>query len=92
MTFVEGKRRGSCAIYFDYQKFQKVFRTCDDDNRVLVLIHIVAHEMRHYYQYRQITSKKPKEDERIVQEWIDNKIIRNNSNKEFLWIMKEHHK
>jgi len=77
MMFVEGKSKGSSAIYFDYQKFQKLFRNCDGEGRVLWLIHIVAHEMRHYYQYRQITSQNPKEDEIIIQEWKSERVIRN---------------
>lgn len=76
MMFVEGKG-GKSAIYYDYQKFQKLFRDCDDEDRVYRLIHIVAHEMRHYYQFRQITAEKPREREDIVQEWKNDRVIRN---------------
>ncbi len=65
MMFVEGQRHGESAIYYDYQKFQTLFRDCDDADRVYRLIHIVAHEMRHYYQFRQLTAKSRKRMQRL---------------------------
>lgn len=79
MMFVEGQRHGESAIYYDYQKFQMLFRDCDDADRVYRLIHIVAHEMRHYYQFRQLTAKKPEENAKIIQEWKRDGIVCTNS-------------
>ncbi len=75
MLFVEGAH-GESAIYYDYQRFQRVFAKCTDEHRIYRLMHIVAHEMRHYYQYRQIKAKKPREDAAVVEEWKKEKVIR----------------
>lgn len=70
MMFVEGDRR--YAIFYDYEQFRRVFSKYDYDVQEAYTVLIAAHEMRHYYQVRQIYSKNPREDEKTIAEWRQN--------------------
>ena len=60
----------NCYIIFhDYHQFIKVHKEDDVDGKYLWLIMTIAHEMRHYYQMRQISSKHPIEDADLLTEW-----------------------
>lgn len=69
MSFVACDNSKQCAIIYDYQKFQKAFGERDKEYNLISLTYIVAHEMRHYYQHRQIFAKVPKERREVVDDW-----------------------
>ena len=68
MEIVEYKK--DCyLILHDYIKFKSIYEDDSDDVKFLWLIMTIAHEMRHYYQMRQLHSKHPKEDLDLLAEW-----------------------
>ena len=65
-------KNGAGVIYYDYMQFKETFGHRDFDTQEAYAAAITAHEMRHYYQYRQILAKKPKEDEATIALWREN--------------------
>ena len=61
-----------CYIVHNYYNFRKIFGEGDFTDQAAWAMFLAAHEMRHYYQSRQIDSKNPVEDEDILNEWRDN--------------------
>jgi hypothetical protein len=64
--------RGVYTIFYDYKQFRSSYRKKSYDTNVLFTVVYAAHEMRHYYQFRQIYSKHPRENEKTVAEWREN--------------------
>ena len=56
-------------ILYDYEQFRRVFGKYNYEVQEAYAVLLAAHEMRHYYQIRQIFSKIPREDEKTVAEW-----------------------
>lgn len=63
---------GGYAIFYDYKRFKETFGHRDFETQEAYAAAIMAHEMRHYYQHRQMTAKKPKEKARIIALWREN--------------------
>lgn len=70
LTFCEHGRH--YAIFYDYGQFRRVFGKYNYEIQEAYAIFMAAHEMRHYYQIRQIYSKRPREDEKTIAEWREN--------------------
>lgn len=62
-------RKNTYAIFYDYKKFKKVFGNKDFDVQLGYCAHYIAHEMRHYYQMRQLDSDKPRERDWLLERW-----------------------
>ncbi len=62
------------AILYDWQQFQKTFGNRSYFEQVALVMSSSAHEMRHYYQVRQIFSCTPSEDEKTLAEWWENHV------------------
>lgn len=62
------------TILYDWQKFRKMFGKQDYLTQVALAMSSAAHEMRHYYQVRQIFSRTPSEDEKTLDGWWENHI------------------
>lgn len=60
------------AIFYDWQQFRKLFGKSDYETQETYIMATAAHEMRHYYQVRQIYSKCPRESEKTIAEWRGN--------------------
>ena len=60
------------TIFYDYKQFKRVFGKYDYEVQEAYALLMAAHEMRHYYQIRQIFSKHPREDEKTLAEWREN--------------------
>ena len=65
-------RMGVYFIFYDYKQFKKIFGHRDFETQEAYAAVIMAHEMRHYYQHRQMVAKKPKEKEEIIELWREN--------------------
>lgn len=63
-------------IAYDYAKFKRRVGDLDDDYQYLYAVQCIAHEMRHYYQHRQMTAKMPIEKDKTLNDWKQNKIIK----------------
>lgn len=72
MVFVHGE--GEYAILYDYKQFKKAFGNEDFDIQKAYVASIMAHEMRHYYQHRQMGAKIPKEEAETIARWKDNEL------------------
>lgn len=70
MMFAEHGHR--YAIFYDYQQFRRVFKKYNYEVQEAYAMLLAAHEMRHYYQVRQIFCKTPREDEKTIEEWRKN--------------------
>lgn len=70
MMFCESHNK--YAILYDWKQFKKTFRYCDYETQRSYAMATAAHEMRHYYQVRQIYSKTPRENEKTIAEWKEN--------------------
>jgi hypothetical protein len=57
------------VIFYDYKQFRASYRMKDYETNVMFTVLNAAHEIRHYYQVRQIYSKHPREDEKTIAEW-----------------------
>lgn len=62
------------TIFYDYKQFIKTFDDCDCDTQAAYAAAIAAHEMRHYYQHRQMIAKTPKETPDTVAVWRENEL------------------
>lgn len=61
-----------CAIFYDYKLFKKEFGHKSFELQQAYAGAITAHEMRHYYQYRQLRAKKAREKKKILIRWRKN--------------------
>ena len=59
-------------VFYDYIKFKKIFDGCDYDTCLSYASAYMAHEMRHYYQHRQMKALKPREEKDIIEAWKNN--------------------
>ncbi|MBR2341490.1 MAG: hypothetical protein IKA72_03685 [Clostridia bacterium] len=57
------------AVFYDYKKFRKFFGRLGYNYQKIILVGIVAHEMRHYYQHRQMQAKISREKAEIIERW-----------------------
>ena len=62
-------RKGHYAIFYDYMQFKKVFGHLDFEGQEAYAMLLIAHEMRHYYQMRQLDSKNPCEPQERLDKW-----------------------
>ena len=62
-------RKGHYAIFYDYMQFKKVFGHLDFEGQEAYAMLLIAHEMRHYYQMRQLDSKHPSEPKERLDKW-----------------------
>ena len=62
-------RKGRYAIFYDYMQFKKVFGHLDFEGQEAYAMLLIAHEMRHYYQMRQLDSKHPSEPKERLDKW-----------------------
>lgn len=67
--FICRGRKGHYAIFYDYMQFKKVFGHLDFDVQEAYAMLLIAHEMRHYYQMRQIDSPHPTESKDRIAMW-----------------------
>ena len=63
---------GAYAIVYDYKQFKEKFGCRDFETQEAYAAAIAAHEMRHYYQHRQMIAKKPREKAEIIARWREN--------------------
>jgi hypothetical protein len=63
------KRNNRYAILYDYKQFRDSYKDKGYKTNQLMAFVIITHEMRHYYQIRQIFSKTPRVDEKTLAEW-----------------------
>ncbi len=63
---------GKYAIFYDYKQFKEMFGKDDFDVQEAYAAAIMAHEMRHYYQHRQMIAKQPNEKAEIIELWREN--------------------
>jgi len=62
-------RKGHYAIFYDYLQFKQVFGHLDFEGQEAYATLLIAHEMRHYYQMRQLDSKNPSEPKERLDKW-----------------------
>ncbi len=67
------------VVAYDYDKFRKRVRNDDSHLQYVFAVQCMAHEMRHYYQHRQITALNPVENKKTIDEWRENKIVKSRS-------------
>lgn len=60
------------AIFYDYKQFKDSFGDKSFDLQEAYAAAIAAHEMRHYYQHRQMSAAKPLENEKTLALWREN--------------------
>ena len=70
MEFVHRKAR--YAIFYDYKQFKDTFGHRSFDSQEAYAAAITAHEMRHYYQHRQMEAKRPRESVETIALWQEN--------------------
>lgn len=58
--------------FYDYLQWKKHSNNYNFDEKVASVMFITAHEMRHYYQFRQINSKHPNEPKERLKLWKKN--------------------
>ena len=63
---------GAAAIFYDYKQFKDMFGDRSFEVQEIYAATILAHEMRHYYQYRQMYAKKPRESAELIARWREN--------------------
>jgi hypothetical protein len=67
--------KAGCAILYDYKGFKNTFGHKSFDLQKVYAAAITAHEMRHYYQHRQMSAAKPIEDEKTLALWRENERV-----------------
>ena len=72
MIICRGRKKGSYGIFYDYMQFKDVFGHLDFDGQEAYAMFLIAHEMRHYYQMRQLDSAHPLESEETLEKWRKN--------------------
>jgi len=63
-------------IAYDYVKFKRNLRDFSYEEQYIFTAQTMAHEMRHYYQHRQIMAKQPIENEKTIDFWVKNSIVK----------------
>ena len=76
MSFITIRNGKYSAIAYDYQKIASSFSRYDKEDAIARIVFITAHEMRHYYQHRQIRARSPRESEKTLNAWIKSDVIR----------------
>ena len=76
MSFITIRNGKYSAIAYDYQKIAALFSRYDKEDAIARIVFITAHEMRHYYQHRQIRAKSSRESEKTVNAWRKSDVIR----------------
>ena len=69
MLICRGRKKGIYGIFYDYQQFKDVFGHLDFEGQEAYATFLIAHEMRHYYQMRQLDSKHPSESKERLDKW-----------------------
>ena len=69
MLICRGWKKGSYGIFYDYMQFKEVFGHLDFEGQEAYATLLIAHEMRHYYQMRQLDSKNPCEPKERLDKW-----------------------
>lgn len=69
VMFICRGRKDRYAIFYDYLQFKDRFGHLDFEGQEAYAVFIIAHEMRHYYQMRQLDSKHPSEPKERLDEW-----------------------
>ena len=72
MLICRGRKKGSYGIFCDYMQFKNVFGHLDFEGQEAYAMFLIAHEMRHYYQMRQLDSGHPRESKEILENWRKN--------------------
>jgi len=72
------------AIFYDYMRFKDLFGHFDYETQEAYVSAITAHEMRHYYQHRQIWAKKPKEKDSVIERWRKDEMIEDDESVEYV--------
>ena len=62
------------VILYDYGNFRRTFSDKDYETQLCYAVSIAAHEMRHYYQVRQLYAKVPRETPETVEAWRKNHV------------------
>ena len=76
MSFITIRNGKYSAIAYDYQKIAALFSRYDKEDAIARIVFITAHEMRHYYQHRQIRAISPRESEKTVNARRKSDVIR----------------
>lgn len=67
MLFIH--RQNRYAIFYDYKQFKDLFGHKSFSFQNAYAGAIMAHEIRHYYQHRQMISLHPREKEEVIASW-----------------------
>ena len=67
--FICRGRKNRYGIFYDYRQFKQAFGHLDFEGQEAYAMLMIAHEMRHYYQLRQLDSKHPSEHEERLDKW-----------------------
>ena len=70
MLFAHGTQ--GYAIFYDYKQFKKSFGHRSFEVQEAYAAAIMAHEMRHYYQHRQMIASNPQETAETIALWREN--------------------
>ena len=62
-------RKNRYAIFYDYLQFKQTFGDLGFEEQQAYVMLLIAHEMRHYYQMRQLDSKHPRENPETLKKW-----------------------
>lgn len=73
MCICESEEKRYYAIFYDYMHFKRAYGELDFDGQEAYAMFIMAHEMRHYYQLRQMNSSKADEPEERLKLWRENR-------------------
>ena len=65
-----------CFVTVDYARFSRNIRGYSKRGGEIYAAFIIAHEMRHYFQFRQGIADKPKVKRVTVDEWEQDKILK----------------
>ena len=57
------------AIFYDYMQFKRLFGHLDFEGQQSYAMFLIAHEMRHYYQMRQLDATRPRESAETLEKW-----------------------
>ena len=61
------------AIFYDYVKFKRHFGQYEMHVQEMYAVSTIAHEMRHYFQHRQINANNPIIKDKVLKVWAENK-------------------